>query len=390
MKIKQLSMAGLLGCAAITSAHASVTIYGIVDVPIEYITNLASAPATVNPDTGIVTNYPGGSRAGIASAGGLSGSQFGFRGVEELGSGLKALFVLENGFNPDTGTFQQAGRLFGRQGFVGIESDQLGKFTLGRQYSALFDIMYHASPMKYSSTYEPVFLQLGPNARADNTIKYTGNFGKFTTEAHYSFGVGVAKLALTPLANGGAGETAGHSRDNTAFGVGLMYRSDGLTVSMAYDQWNAAVTTGQPGAAKKLGISSSYAFGPTKIMAGYRWGSGKSHDNVMLLRDDYFWAGIQHRLNPTLEVSLGLYYENVKTLRVRSTAPLTQLPEIWQVSFNTVYSLSKRTDLYLTTAYSKNAGLNMDTSANGYAGGFFVAQGHSSQLGTAIGIRHRF
>ncbi|MEG0558369.1 MAG: porin, partial [Comamonas sp.] len=114
MKIKQLSMAGLLGCAAITSAHASVTIYGIVDVPIEYITNLASAPATVNPDTGIVTNYPGGSRAGIASAGGLSGSQFGFRGVEELGSGLKALFVLENGFNPDTGTFQQAGRLFGR------------------------------------------------------------------------------------------------------------------------------------------------------------------------------------------------------------------------------------------------------------------------------------
>ena len=390
MKIKPIAIASLLVCAGLSTAHANLTIYGIVDVPVEYITNLASSPATVDPNTGIVTNYLGGNRLGIASAGGLSGSQFGFRGVEDLGSGMKAVLVMENGFNPDTGTFQQAGRLFGRQGFVGIENSELGKITLGRQYSALFDMMYHASPMKYSSTYEPVFLQLGPNARADNTVKYTGTFGKVTTEAHYSFGVGVPKLALTPLSEGGSGESAEHPRDNTAFGLGLSYRSGGLTLTMVYDQWNAAVTTGKPGAAKKVGIASSYAFGATKIMGGYRWGSGKSHDDVVLLRDDYFWAGINHKLNSKIEVSLGLYYENVKELRVRSTAPLTKLPDIWQVSFNAVYSLSKRTDLYLTTAYSKNAGLNMDTSANGYAGGFFVAKGHSSQLGTAIGIRHRF
>ena len=126
MKIKPIAIASLLVCAGLSTAHANLTIYGIVDVPVEYITNLASSPATVDPSTGIVTNYLGGNRLGIASAGGLSGSQFGFRGVEDLGSGMKAVLVMENGFNPDTGTFQQAGRLFGRQGFVGIENSELG------------------------------------------------------------------------------------------------------------------------------------------------------------------------------------------------------------------------------------------------------------------------
>lgn len=390
MRTKQITAACVMLCAGIASAQSNVTLYGVVDVPIEYVTNLAKGPPNVNTQTGIITHQSGGNRLGLGSGGGLSGSQFGFRGSENLGSGYKAFFRLENGFSPDTGTFQQAGRLFGRQGYIGIENAEIGGLTLGRQYSTMFDMFAHASPTNYSTTYEPVFLQLGPNGRSDNAIKYTGNFGQFTTVGHYSFGVGVPNLALTPLSNGGNGEVAGHNRDNTAWGLGMSYNTMGLTVSMAYDQWNAAVTEGKPGAAKKAGAAASYTFGATKIMGGYRWGNGTSHDGVTLLRDNYYWAGIRHQASPQVNLALGLYLEDVKTLRVRSTSPTSDIPKFYQVTFSAAYSLSKRTDLYIITAYSKNAGLNLDSSANGFASSYFVADGKSSQLGTAIGVRHRF
>ena len=40
--------------------------------------------------------------------------------VEDLGGGLRVRFILEQGFGPDTGTLNQAGRVFGRQAWVGI------------------------------------------------------------------------------------------------------------------------------------------------------------------------------------------------------------------------------------------------------------------------------
>ncbi|PMY01052.1 porin, partial [Pseudomonas sp. GW460-13] len=85
------------------------------------------------------------------SSGGLSGSRWGLRGVEDLGSGLKALFVLESGFGLDDGKSQQGGRLFGRQAYVGLESDQVGRVTFGRQYTSLFDMMANFSPTGYAT-----------------------------------------------------------------------------------------------------------------------------------------------------------------------------------------------------------------------------------------------
>jgi len=390
MRVKQVTVAALLACTGTAWAQSSVTLYGVVDVPVEFVNHLANAAPTIDPVTGTITQKPGGNRYSLASSGGLSGSRFGLRGVEDLGAGLKALFVLENGFGADTGSLQQGGRLFGRQAFVGMQSNTYGKLTFGRQYSSMFDAFANASPLSYASMYEPVFLQLGPNARADNTVKYTGVFGGLTTVAHYSFGVGVAALGLTPLSNGGNGEVPGHFRDNTAFGGALIYNAGNLGVSVAYDQWNAAVVTGSPGVAKKAGISANYTFGPAKLVAGYRWGDGKSSGGVSLLRDDYYWVGANYQATAALGLTLAYYYDNVKTLRASSAAPGTNPANPWQISFVVDYNLSKRTDVYLTSAYSKNSGLNMDTSANGFASSYFLSQGNTNQFGAAVGIRHKF
>ncbi|KAI3590326.1 Outer membrane porin (plasmid) [Cupriavidus sp. U2] len=50
------------------------------------------------------------------------------------------------GFCSDSGNLQQSDRLFGRQSFVGLESDSIGRFTLGRQYVSMFDALANFSP----------------------------------------------------------------------------------------------------------------------------------------------------------------------------------------------------------------------------------------------------
>src|SRR5450830_1113253 len=71
-----------LSCAAY--AQSNVTVYGIVDASVRYSTN---------------ENAAGGSK--LQEAGGpLSGSRIGFKGTEDLGGGLSALFSLESGLAP--------------------------------------------------------------------------------------------------------------------------------------------------------------------------------------------------------------------------------------------------------------------------------------------------
>ena len=43
-------------------------------------------------------------------------------------------------------------------------------------------------------------------AVADNAVKYTAVAGPLTMKAHYSFGAGLSKFGLTPVAGQGAGK----------------------------------------------------------------------------------------------------------------------------------------------------------------------------------------
>ncbi|EHP40064.1 porin, partial [Cupriavidus basilensis OR16] len=95
--------------------------------------------------------------------------------MEDLGGGNKALFVLESGFQPDTGALQ-SGVLFGRQSFVGLQNGY-GKITLGRQYTSFFDGLANFSPLRFAATYEPGIWWMGLNYRESNMVKYTGQFG---------------------------------------------------------------------------------------------------------------------------------------------------------------------------------------------------------------------
>ncbi|AGW92035.1 MULTISPECIES: porin [Cupriavidus] len=379
MKKSLLALAALGAFAGAAQAQSSVTLYGVVDANIEYVSNMSSVtPSAAN-------GFATGPSENLfrMSSGGLSGSRWGLRGVEDLGSGLKALFVLESGFGLDNGGMQQGGRLFGRQAYVGLESAQAGRVTFGRQYTSLFDMMANFSPAGYATQYEPVVAQLGLNFRSDNTAKYTGKFGPVTAVAHWSFGNGIT------AAN--TGEVPGQFRRDTGYGAGVSWAAGPFGISGAYDQYNPTLNAaGGTGEVKKAAVAASYAFGPAKLMAGYRWGMSKAPNDNTILKDNYYWVGGNYQVTPALGLTLAYYYDDVKNFNPAATGATNNIKNPWQISFIADYNLSKRTDVYLTTAFSKNAGLNFDTSAISFANGYFLGTGEDKMIGAAIGIRHKF
>lgn len=113
-KRTMLSLSTSCAMAAIgtpVAAQSSVTLYGIVDTNIEFSNhNAADGKSAAS----------GLKNAWRMQSGGMNSSRWGIRGTEDMGSGLKAFFTLESGFESDTGSID--GRLFSRLAFVGVGS----------------------------------------------------------------------------------------------------------------------------------------------------------------------------------------------------------------------------------------------------------------------------
>ena len=130
MKKTLLAAALLAGFAGAASAQSSVTLYGVVDGGLRY--------QQVSRN-----NLDGTNNFGVAY-GQQSGNRFGMKGVESLGNGNNAIFMLESGFDLGNGTSQQGGRLFGRQSWVGVQNDAWGEVRLGRMLSLTTDYLVNA------------------------------------------------------------------------------------------------------------------------------------------------------------------------------------------------------------------------------------------------------
>lgn len=287
---------------------------------------------------------------------------------------------------------QQSGRLFGRQAFTGIKSAQYGQLTLGRQYTSLFDSMANFVPAYFATQYEPINVLAGANFREDNTVKYTTTFGPVTAVAHWSFGTGLAlpQVASNGTAIGGNGEVPGQFRRDSAYGASVNYSSGPVSAALGYDQFNPTIGSGS-GTFKKAVIALSYELGPARVMGGYRWGQNKNQIGAEVGRDDYYWIGGIYQVTPAFSTTLEFAYDNLKNVYGSTSAP-----NPWQINLIADYSLSKRTDVYLSTAYAKHSGLMLDTASiafvNSLALGnsYSLANGQTSMVGVSVGIRHKF
>ncbi|WP_444634077.1 porin [Cupriavidus oxalaticus] len=351
--------AGILATGA-AQAQASVTLYGVADAGIEFLTH---ADANGNSLTRM-------------TSGNLSGSRWGIRGSEDLGGSVQALFVLENGFDIDAGTAAQGGRLFGRQAFVGMSSPY-GRATLGRQNNILYDILIRYDAMAVSPRYSVFMMDAMTAGRYDNTAKYVGKFGALTVTGLYSFARG------TSLGGGAvAGEVPGDMKSDRALSGGIEYSAGNAGFTVIYDeQQGTAGIAGQNSSQKdrRLAVAAAYRFANARVYAGYRWLNGDigATAAVPARRTDLFWIGAGYQLTPALSLSGAGYLLNDRRRN----------GDAWSTAVLLDYALSRRTDVYAQVAYIHNddgsrIGLNGASAAIGPAG--------TSQFGAVMGMRHKF
>ena len=190
MNKKVLTTATLAVFATAAHAQSSVTLYGLIDAGISYVNN--SKPATGHDN---LFKYDDG----VAQ-----GSRWGLRGTEDLGGGLKALFVLENGFNSGNGTLGQGGALFGRQAYVGLSQDNVGSLTFGRQYSFSTDYLggnYSTGGQTVAGNYAYHINDVDQltSSRINNAVKFSSaNFSGLTFGAMYGFSNQAGAFAGAP------------------------------------------------------------------------------------------------------------------------------------------------------------------------------------------------
>lgn len=366
-----LAFLGLSLTGGLASAQ-QVTLYGLIDTGVEYISNAAGTNASV---------------VRMPSQTGSLPSRWGVRGSEDLGNGLKAEFTMESGFAPDKGTnnTNQGGRLFGRQAWVGL-SGKWGQVSLGRVYSQYWWVLSPADQLGGHIHGLAALDGYIAGPRVDNSIAYKGTFNGLTLFGHYSLGRDANSAATC------AGELAGDYNACKSFSWMVKYDQP---------QWGAAVgqevQRGGPGGT--AGLTSSALKDTRKVLTAY----GKLGNAMLsggIIRRDNDGSPITGTL--TRRTSLEFVeagYSVTPALRVDGL--LSQLRYLDSTDgakaqlgvLRGTYALSKRTAVYASVARIVNNGsanLSVSTGALATDNASAAPGAARSQNGLMVGLRHAF
>jgi len=330
---------GVLGLfSGWAQAQSSVTLYGVVDLAVERVKGATSLVRL--------------------TSGQQQGSRWGLRGVEDLGGGLKASFVLESGFNADAGTSGQGGRLFGRQAFLGLGGDW-GTVRLGRQYTPMDDIAGIVGTKTYDVLSVVPIIGNGDYNRVDNAITYLSpSIAGTTFQLQYSLG---EERASTNTSKDFAKQVSAHA----------LHASGPLTAGLSLMQVSDAdgTTAGKQGRDAML-LAGAYDFGSVKVSAYY-----DSEDKAAKKLKVYGLAAAFKFGETTVSVGAA----QAKDVN-GSAAAASDDAKIYTLQAS--HNLSKR-----TAVYGHLTAVSNDTAA---ALGFNSPTAGSSSNGIQFGLRHRF
>jgi GBP family porin len=387
-KMKKVLLAATVSSLFAVAAHAqsSVTLYGVLDAGLVYANNSHTAGSS-------------GQSWGVGS-GSVSDTLWGLKGSEDLGGGMHAIFKLEDGFNIGNGALSQSSDMFGRQAYVGLQSNQYGAVTLGRQYDSTVDYL---APLSAAGQGFGNNLAAHPfdNDNLDSSFSIS-NSVKFASIDYAGFKFG----GLYGFSN-----KAGAFADNRAYSAGASYSNGPLSIAASY------LEIDNPGQANNTGgaVSSSnntatfvaarqrtfgggvnYAIGPatvgfvythTKLDGldaintndGYTSLSGNS------LRLDNYELNTRYALTPALSLAGAYTFTN----GAFSSAAGDAKPKYQQFSLLADYALSRRTDVYTEGVFQHASGgdgtVLGDASINGLS-----PSSTSNQVAVTVGMRHRF
>jgi predicted porin len=355
-----IALAAAFGAGS-AQAQSQVTVYGLIDAALAHTDNVDAAGHSVTKMPSLTGSLP---------------SRIGFRGTEDLGGGLAAVFTLESGFNPDVGVLGQGGRIFGRQAWVGLRG-RWGMLQLGR----ILNMTYLATaksdvlgPNLFSINSIDLYL---PNARSDNAIGYLGTFDRWTVGATWSFGRD-ASAAGGPSATGCAGEVPGNARACRQYTALLGYDAQTFGVTATYDKLygNTGAAGGLTGSAdfdRRTTVNGYAMVKGTKIGAGIV--DRKTLAATGVTESDLYYLGVGVPLTGTLTLDAQVARKNVRHSPDDTNMAVARL----------TYALSKRSAAYVGLGRMDNHG----AAAIALDAGGTVASGRA-QNGVMTGLRHAF
>lgn len=343
-------------------AQTSVQVYGRLNMDLESI-SIGNATGGVNGDLNRMSS---------------NSSRLGFRGTEDLGDGLKAIFQVESSVNPDSGS----GTIAGRDSFVGLQGGW-GKFRMG-----IMDDVFKGMG-GYTDRFKGTGLQddgtiaglggggVGFTRRQINSLRYdTPTFGGFRGEVQYGLQDEASVNAQTSLT------MAGH------------YASGPLSVGVAY-ALHRNFTVGRDDKGYRIG--AVYNFGAFDIAGGitrldYEAASGN-------IKHDFFTVSTGIKLaGGVLSVKYGVAPDNKGSAADGSTTAAgsdgarlykgaNSGAKLYTLGYE--YNLSKRTQLYTYyTRISNEANANYRFGTNGV--NIAAAGAGASPSGFVLGISHDF
>jgi len=340
MQAKRLAAALVALTPLFAAAQTNVTLYGILDAAIS------------SQDTG----GPEG-RTTVVNSGNQSSSRFGFRGTEDLGNGLKAIFNLEAGTAIDTGAGDSA--LFGRRAVVGLEGG-FGTLTLGREYSPI------ASVAGATDAFGQGFY--GSNLSAFTTNRLTRRLANSVNYKSSSWN------GLKLLAAYAAGEvTTANTPSGDLKGVGVEYTLGGLYLGAAYHEINRVAADKD----KESAIGAAYKFdqlGGFEVKAN--WMEADREGTAAKYK--------QANLGGSMPFGPHRVYANFQQQKQGAAKGNT-----WALAYS--YSLSKRTNIYASYASLDNNA----SSVFGLSSSSVTIAPAATALGAdpdvfSLGLRHSF
>lgn len=386
--MKKMILCGVaaFGIPAVCAAQSSVTLYGLIDTTLS------------------VTSNQGGKHNIQMLDGGPGLSRWGLQGSEDLGNGLKAIFTLENGFNPNNGALSQNNRLFGRQAFVGLASDRFGALKAGRMYDSI-------------TTY------IGPFGSAQSTIGSVSGHPGDVDDLVGSYRINNSVSYTTPDLGGFAatvmgslGGQPGSVSTNSTYSLGVRYARGPFKAAAAYGNYNRPNTSLWDGTSTTLGvllfsapIFSGFASANSLKITGLGAGYDNGTAGVNLNYTNYRFNGLGSNGGPNPmhfhegtaafnTVEINGRYMVLPDLMFAGAYQFTNGAAVGghggqrysQFSVIADYFLSKRFDVYASAAYELANGTNSLGAPAVAAINTVTPSSSNRQALVRIGMRQKF
>ncbi len=418
-----------------------VTLYGIVDVGVQYDSHSAPFsdyyPAT---SSDVVQKYSNGSQWGATSSN-MSQSRVGLQGIEALGVGdWNGIFRLETFFNPTSGNISDglksltqnngrsldtqtinldssvAGQIF-QQSFVGLSSVTFGSVTFGRQNTLFADGIGKYDPQGAAQAFSYIGLSGTPagggatqDRRLDNSLKYVNVINGFHVGAEYKFN----------NASGAAYTAYQFQLGAELYGASVDAYFSKVRDAIAASQLNAVQLAGLPALGLSpdktvaatvsdntmFGLLGLYNAGVWKFYAGYEHVMYANPESPLAVGFDdiggyklgavnntayknhkilqVYWAGVKYTMLSKLDLTASFYglsqnsYATGANTGCSSNVSGSCSGHEIVASFSADYRFTKRFDVYAGAMYT--------SVYDGMASGFI----QTNNINPTIGFRFRF